>query len=410
VTVQSAVTISPASAQVQVFHQQQFMAALAGSSSAAFNWSVNGVVNGNLTVGQIDSTGLYIAPNNLPSPSQITVTATAQSDSTMTASASVTIGADLAPPAITSELPTADDTGVSLDSGIQIKFSDALDPATVTAANFTLTSSSGAALPLSVSYDPASYSVSLTPRGLLSAGVQYTVGVANTVADPAGETLPNPVSWTFTTQSPTTASATVGTTLVSNPTMVTVISYGGQETIPDANGNFTASVAPLGNSVVAAMVPGKNFGWMAFVADQSSTSSQTAVKKAQANLARMQARPGSRPVAVTRYQVTSSPAAAASPNLITVDATTTAEAMLFLTPYFYNPDPTAAAVIKQAIASDPTIPALAQALTNATGESDPFSDSAVQAAFASSIVSIWSTLRKLCTSLQPASYLHKLEA
>ena len=396
-------TISPASAQVQVFHQQQFTATLAGTSGAAFNWSVNGVVNGNLTIGQIDSTGLYTAPNNQPSPSQVTITAADQSDLTKTASASVTIGADAAPPAITSELPGADETGVSLDSLIQIRFSDALDPSTVTSANFTLTNSSGTARPLSVSYDPTSYSVSLTPRGLLSAGAQYTVGVANTVADPAGETLPNPVYWTFTTQSATTTNATIGTTLVSDPTTVTAISYGGQETVPDANGNFTASVAPLGNSLVAAMVPGKNFGWMAFVADQSSTSSQSAVKKAREMLARSQTRPGLRPMIVTRYQVTSSPAAAASPNVITADATTTAESMLFMTPYFYTTDPTSAATIQQAIASDPTIPALAQALTAAASETDPLSDSTVQSAFGSSLLSVWSTLSSTSTQAPDAS-------
>ena len=403
VTAQSAVTISPASAQVQVFHQQQFTATSAGSSSAVFSWSVNGIVNGNLTVGQIDSTGLYTAPNNQPSPSQVTITATYQSDSTKTASASVTIGADAAPPAITSELPTADETGVSLDSAIQITFSNALDPSTVTFANFTLTNSSGTTLPLAVLYDPTSYSVSLTPRGLLSAGVEYTVSVSKTVADPAGETLLSPVSWTFTTESAVTASATIGTTLVSNPTTVTVISYGGQETVPDASGNFTASVAPLGNSVVAAMVPGKNFGWMAFVADQTSTSSQTAVKKVQANLARIQARPGSRPVTVTRYQVTSSATAAASPNVITADATTTAESMLFMTPYLYNSDPTEAATIQQVIASDPTIPALAQALTAAAGEADPLSDSAVQAGLVSSLTSVWSSLSSISTQSIEAS-------
>ena len=392
VSTQVSVSITPTAAQVQVFHSQQFTATLAGSSGAAFSWSVNGVANGNLTIGQIDSTGLFTAPNNQPSPSQVTITATDQSEPTKTASASVTIGADAAPPAITSELPGADETEVSLDSGVQIEFSDALDPSTVTRANFTLTSSSGTAMPVSVSYDPTSYSVSLTPRGLLSAGAQYTVGVANTVADPAGETLPNPVSWTFTTQSATAASATIGTTLVADPATVTVISYGGQETVPDSNGNFTASVAPLGNSLVAAMVPGKNFGWMAFVADQNSTAGQAVVKKARENLARLQTHPQSRLVIVTKYQVTSSSTVAASPDQITADATTTAESMLFMTPYFYTSDPTAAATIQQAIASDPTIPALANALTAAAGETDPLSNSTVQSALASSVISIWSTL------------------
>ena len=392
VTAPTSVVISPSSMSVQVFHQQQFTAMLAGSPGSAFLWSVNGVPNGNLQLGEVDSTGLYTAPNSVPSPALVTLTATDPSDASETASVTVSIAADAAPPAIESELPNADQTGVSLDSTILIAFRDALDPTTVTPGNFTLTDASGAAVGISVSYDPAAYSVTIIPGSLLSAGTSYTVNVANAVADPAGETLPTPTSWSFTTQSAVTANASIGTALVQDPTTVTVISYGGLETIPDSSGNFSVSVSPLGSSMIEAMVPGKNFGWMALAADQSSATSQSALGRARQTLGQLQTRRDLSQVAVTRYQITSSRQAAATPGQITADATTTAEAMLFMTPYFFTTDPTQAATIQLAIAGDPTIPALTQAITGAAGEADPLSDSNVKSALAASVTSIWSTL------------------
>ncbi|MBZ5645522.1 MAG: hypothetical protein LAO19_22440 [Acidobacteriia bacterium] len=48
---------------------------------------------GNLTMGTIDSNGLYTAPNSVPNPPTVTVTSILQSDTTKTASSSVTIQA-----------------------------------------------------------------------------------------------------------------------------------------------------------------------------------------------------------------------------------------------------------------------------------------------------------------------------
>ena len=55
--------------------------------------TVNKVPGGNLTVGTIDSNGLYTAPTSVPNPPTVTVTAVLQSDSTKTGSSSVTIQA-----------------------------------------------------------------------------------------------------------------------------------------------------------------------------------------------------------------------------------------------------------------------------------------------------------------------------
>ena len=67
------------------------------SNGGAVNWSVNGVVNGNTTVGTISTAGLYTAPLSVPTtgspptPTPITVTATLQSDTSIVGSATVTL-------------------------------------------------------------------------------------------------------------------------------------------------------------------------------------------------------------------------------------------------------------------------------------------------------------------------------
>ena len=60
-------------------------------TAVVVNWSVNGVVGGNSTIGTIDQNGNFTAPASFPSPNSDTVTATLQSDSTKSGSATVMI-------------------------------------------------------------------------------------------------------------------------------------------------------------------------------------------------------------------------------------------------------------------------------------------------------------------------------
>lgn len=67
------------------------MAVSSAGGTVAANWSVNGVAGGNSTFGTIDSTGLYKAPANFPSPNGFQVTAIAQANSSQTASGNITV-------------------------------------------------------------------------------------------------------------------------------------------------------------------------------------------------------------------------------------------------------------------------------------------------------------------------------
>jgi len=85
------ISISPASAIVRVRQNRQFTATIQGTTNTSATWKVNGITGGNSTVGTISQTGLYRAPNSVPSPSTVTVSATSAVDPTKTATASVTV-------------------------------------------------------------------------------------------------------------------------------------------------------------------------------------------------------------------------------------------------------------------------------------------------------------------------------
>ncbi len=92
------ISLSQTTATVRLQQSIQFTASVSGSSSTV-DWSVNGLAaatsttpSGNSTVGSVDSTGVYTAPNTLPvAGTTITVTATVSGTST---SANITITLD----------------------------------------------------------------------------------------------------------------------------------------------------------------------------------------------------------------------------------------------------------------------------------------------------------------------------
>jgi hypothetical protein len=91
VTIALPINVSPSGVSVQAGLTQQFTAAVTFSANTDVSWQVNGIAGGNLTVGTIDSNGLYTAPNSVPATSKVTVTAIAKADGTRSSSVSVTI-------------------------------------------------------------------------------------------------------------------------------------------------------------------------------------------------------------------------------------------------------------------------------------------------------------------------------
>jgi hypothetical protein len=87
------VAVSPATANVQEGGTQQFTASVTNTTSTAVTWQVNGVTGGNSTVGTITSSGLYTAPDVIPSPASVTISAVLQADTSISGNSIATITA-----------------------------------------------------------------------------------------------------------------------------------------------------------------------------------------------------------------------------------------------------------------------------------------------------------------------------
>ena len=85
------VTVSPATASVKIRTTRQFTATVQNSPNQSVTWAVNGVTGGNATVGTISTTGLYLAPNSVPSPSKVQVKATSVGTPSASGTATLTI-------------------------------------------------------------------------------------------------------------------------------------------------------------------------------------------------------------------------------------------------------------------------------------------------------------------------------
>ncbi len=90
VTTPVTLSVSPSGATVSLSKTQTYTASGTG---APVNWSVNGVANGNPTVGTISAGGVYTAPAGFPGLglNSVTITATSQANSAVSASASATV-------------------------------------------------------------------------------------------------------------------------------------------------------------------------------------------------------------------------------------------------------------------------------------------------------------------------------
>lgn len=97
ITVTVGVSISPLSARVQTLGTTPFSAQVLGSSNQSVSWEVNGIQGGSPSTGTISATGVFQAPQSVPTnPSSgqtttVAIEAVPQADTALTATASVTI-------------------------------------------------------------------------------------------------------------------------------------------------------------------------------------------------------------------------------------------------------------------------------------------------------------------------------
>jgi hypothetical protein len=125
-------------------------------------------------------------------------------------------GADTTPPTVAATNPTTAATNVSINTNIDVTFSEAIDPATVTTSTFVLTNTSTSAV-ISAVVTYASNVVTVNPVSSLAATTQYTLtirggGTNPVVRDVAGNALAANAVVNFTTGSSDTTPPTVSVT------------------------------------------------------------------------------------------------------------------------------------------------------------------------------------------------------
>ena len=86
----AAVALSFPTASVAAGSSEQFTAQVTGVSNISVNWFVNGVENGDSTVGAITASGLYTAPSCKP-PASVAIKAQSAADTSVTATVSISI-------------------------------------------------------------------------------------------------------------------------------------------------------------------------------------------------------------------------------------------------------------------------------------------------------------------------------
>ena len=122
----------------------------------------------------------------------------------MPAGPSSTAAADVTPPTVTGRSPASGATGVALTTAVTATFSEAMSPASITAATFELRDAGNTLVPAAVTYNAGTTTATLTPTASLAAGVSYTATVKGGTVDPrvkdlAGNALAVDAGWTFTT-------------------------------------------------------------------------------------------------------------------------------------------------------------------------------------------------------------------
>lgn len=104
---------------------------------------------------------------------------------------------DTTPPSVNSSTPADGAASVAVDAAVTARFSEAIDPATVSTTTFTLRDPAGA--PVAGVVTVAGSTATYAPSGSLGNGVTYTASLTTGVKDLAGNALSAPHSWSFTT-------------------------------------------------------------------------------------------------------------------------------------------------------------------------------------------------------------------
>ncbi len=262
------VTLSPASASLTTGATQQFTATVANTTNTNVAWSVNGISQGNSTVGFISSTGLYTAPNSVPTPASVTVSAVSQADTSISGSATVTITAPATP---TSPLTVSPATA-TVPAGGQQTFSATVSGNPI-AVNWTLNCQSAVAGACGSISTAGVYTAPASPPP--GGNVSVTAAAKDNSVPPAGAvvtvqlangTLNGQYAFTFSGQSagaPLVSYVAAGSIAFDGNGNITGgtmdINSGGSSTVTITGGTYHINTDGRGNAALT--TSGGNVNW-----------------------------------------------------------------------------------------------------------------------------------------------------
>ncbi len=200
---QVSVVVIPATTEITAGSTFQYRAALNGAgANTAVKWAINGIPNGNATVGTISQGGIYQAPATVPVPNNIQVQATSLADTTATSSGTATITNPA--PVVSAVLPTTIPvgdftlvvTGQKFASGAVVSFGGTFLPTTfVSATEVTATGTATSAQAGTVQVEV----INPDPGSKTSNAFALQVGsAANTLSAAAAARLLEQSSWGVT--------------------------------------------------------------------------------------------------------------------------------------------------------------------------------------------------------------------
>jgi O-glycosyl hydrolase len=147
-------------------------------------------------------------------------------------------------PTVTAETPASGTTSVAVNSLVTATFSEAMDPATITAGSTFMVTGGGASVAGSVTPDPTNTIFTFTPTANLAYNTTYTVLITTGVlasSAPPEVPLAADFSWSFTTAAPPAAMVSAVTPL-NGATGVAITSPGDDVTVAFTTAMTSSSI------------------------------------------------------------------------------------------------------------------------------------------------------------------------
>ncbi len=193
------------------------------TASFSLDCPTGAAITGTVGTSNNGNTATFTPSNNLPAGVRCTTTlSTAVRDvagnplaAPLSSSFTTGAAADTTRPTVLSVTPAVAATNVATNTLVMATFSEAMDPASLSMASFTLACPVGSAITGSVGYAANGNVATFTPGNPLPPSTDCSAAIGTAARDLAGNTLASEFRWSFTTGA--TPDTTAPTVLSSNP-------------------------------------------------------------------------------------------------------------------------------------------------------------------------------------------------